>query len=77
MKPFAKVSRIRDYYPDYVGSASDYELIVEVYLGKSDKAAAIWGLYNCRHRWKKRHYVRSLLPSEVRLTGAGREHAQN
>ena len=32
---------IRDYYPDYVGSESDYELIVEAYIGKNDKAAAI------------------------------------
>jgi cellulose synthase operon protein C len=40
--------RIRDYYPDYVGSASDYELIVEAYLGKSDKAAAIRALEQYR-----------------------------
>jgi len=32
---------IRDFYPDYVGSESDYELIVEAYMGKNDKAAAI------------------------------------
>ncbi|MGI9075119.1 MAG: tetratricopeptide repeat protein [Bryobacteraceae bacterium] len=40
--------RIRDFYPDYVGSASDYELIVEAYLGKSDKAAAIRALEQYR-----------------------------
>ena len=33
--------RIRDFYPDYVGSESAYELIAEAYLGKGDKAAAI------------------------------------
>jgi tetratricopeptide (TPR) repeat protein len=33
--------RIRDYYPDYVGSGSAYELLVEAYLGRSDKTAAI------------------------------------
>ncbi len=32
---------IRDYYPDYVGQESDYELIVEALIGKDDKAAAI------------------------------------
>ncbi len=32
---------VRDYYPLYVGSASDYELIVEAYLGKNDKLSAI------------------------------------
>lgn len=39
---------IRDYYPDYVGSESDYELIVEAYLGKNDKAAAIHELEQYR-----------------------------
>jgi tetratricopeptide (TPR) repeat protein len=32
---------IRDYYPDYVGNESDYELIVEALIGKNDKAAAV------------------------------------
>jgi tetratricopeptide (TPR) repeat protein len=32
---------IRDYYPDYVGSNSDYELIGKAYLAKNDKGAAM------------------------------------
>jgi tetratricopeptide (TPR) repeat protein len=32
---------IRDYYPDYVGGGSDYELIGEADIAKNDKAAAI------------------------------------
>ncbi|MBV9155312.1 MAG: hypothetical protein JO097_03565, partial [Acidobacteriaceae bacterium] len=32
---------VRDYYPDYVGNENDYELIVEAYIGKNDKSAAI------------------------------------
>jgi tetratricopeptide (TPR) repeat protein len=39
---------IRDYYPDYVGNESDYELIVEAYIGKNDKAAAIQELERYR-----------------------------
>jgi tetratricopeptide (TPR) repeat protein len=39
---------IRDYYPDYVGNESDYELIVEAYIGKNDKAAAIQELEKYR-----------------------------
>ncbi len=39
---------IRDYYPDYVGSENDYELIVEAYIGKNDKAAAIRALEQYR-----------------------------
>ncbi len=39
---------IRDYYPDYVGSESDYELIAEAYIGKNDKAAAIADLEKYR-----------------------------
>ena len=34
-------SAIRDYYPDYVGSDSGYELIAEAYIGKNNKSAAI------------------------------------
>ncbi|MGI8961247.1 MAG: hypothetical protein ACR2IV_16065 [Bryobacteraceae bacterium] len=40
--------RIRDYYPDYVGDKSDYELMVEAYLGKGDKTAAIQALEQYR-----------------------------
>ena len=40
--------RIRDYYPDYVGDASGYELIGEAYLGKGDKIAAIRALEQYR-----------------------------
>jgi tetratricopeptide (TPR) repeat protein len=39
---------IRDYYPDYVGNESDYELIVEAYIGKGDRAAAIRALQQYR-----------------------------
>jgi cellulose synthase operon protein C len=39
---------ILDYYPDYVGSDSDYELIVEAYIGKNDKTAAIEALEKYR-----------------------------
>ena len=39
---------IRDYYPDYVGSESVYELIVDAYIGKNDKAAAIQELEQYR-----------------------------
>jgi tetratricopeptide (TPR) repeat protein len=39
---------IRDYYPDYVGNDSDYELIMQAYLGKKDKAAAIQALERYR-----------------------------
>jgi tetratricopeptide (TPR) repeat protein len=42
--------RIRDYYPDYVGSESDYELIVEAYIGKGDKATAIQALEQYRDK---------------------------
>ena len=39
---------IRDYYPDYVGNDSDYELIMQAYLGKNDKPAAIQALERYR-----------------------------
>jgi len=33
--------KIRDYYPDYVGDESIYELTADVYLGKNQSSAAI------------------------------------
>ncbi len=39
---------IRDYYPDYVGSDSDYELIMQAYTGKNDKSAAVEALERYR-----------------------------
>ncbi|MBV9764768.1 MAG: tetratricopeptide repeat protein [Acidobacteriaceae bacterium] len=39
---------VRDYYPDYVGNENDYELIVEAYIGKNDKSAAITELEKYR-----------------------------
>ncbi len=39
---------VRDYYPDYVGSDSDYELIAKAYLGKNDKASAMHELERYR-----------------------------
>ncbi len=39
---------ILDYYPDYVGSQSVYELIDEAYIGKNDKPAAIQELERYR-----------------------------
>lgn len=41
---------IRDFFPDYVQSESDYELIVEAYIGKNEKAAAIAELERYRDR---------------------------
>ncbi len=43
-----KALAVRDYYPDYVGSENDYELIVEAYIGKNDRAAAIQALERYR-----------------------------
>jgi cellulose synthase operon protein C len=37
----AKASALRDFYPDYVGGGSAYELLAKVYLDKNDKNAAI------------------------------------
>ncbi len=39
---------IRDYYPDYVGSGSDYELIMQAYIGKNDTSAAVEALERYR-----------------------------
>lgn len=39
---------IHEYYPDYVEGDSDYELIMEAYIGKNDKAAAIRELESYR-----------------------------
>jgi cellulose synthase operon protein C len=41
---------IRDYYPDYVGNESDYELTGEAYIGKGDRAAAIRALEQYRDK---------------------------
>ena len=41
---------LRDYYPDYVGSQSDYEMVAEAYIGKNDKASAIAELERYRDR---------------------------
>lgn len=40
---------IRDDYPDYAGSESDYELIAEAYIGKNDKSAALQELERYRN----------------------------
>ena len=40
---------IRDYYPDYVGGNSVYELSADLYLSKSDKTAAVQELETYRN----------------------------
>jgi cellulose synthase operon protein C len=39
---------IGDYYPEYVGPNSNYELVFQAYLGKNDKAAAVESLERYR-----------------------------
>src|SRR3954447_20942643 len=46
----AKASALRDFYPDYVGGGSAYELLAKVYLDKNDKNAAIRELEAYRDR---------------------------
>ncbi len=41
---------VRDYYPDYVGHESVYELISDLHLAKGDKAAAIQDLEQYRDK---------------------------
>jgi tetratricopeptide (TPR) repeat protein len=43
-----KGTAVRDYYSDYVGSDSDYELIAQAYAGKNDKKAAMQELERYR-----------------------------
>lgn len=39
---------IRDYYPEYTGSGSEYELVAQAYIRKNDKAAAVQSLERYR-----------------------------
>ena len=39
---------IRNYYPEYVGSNSNYELLAQAYLAKNDKTAAVESLEQYR-----------------------------
>ncbi|MFL6354243.1 MAG: tetratricopeptide repeat protein [Bryobacteraceae bacterium] len=42
--------KLRDYYPDYVGSESAYEVLGDAYLSKGDKAAALRWLTEYRDK---------------------------